>query len=74
VVLGSRRANVDFKGFFASKVRKFKKMAVLGAGFIRFAHPAGCFALLNIACVTLRPNMLPRLFSSTTLDHKKRRN
>ena len=27
--------DIDFKGFFASKVRKWLKMAVLGMGFIR---------------------------------------
>jgi hypothetical protein len=31
---------IEKQGFFLLKVRKFAKMTFLGAGFIRFAHPA----------------------------------
>ena len=56
VVLGSQGTCIDFKGFSFLKVRKLAKITFLVAGFIRFAHPAGCFALLNIAYTSFRPN------------------
>ena len=69
VVLGSQGTSIENKRFFGSRVRKFAKMTFLGAGFIRFAHPAGCFALLNIAYTSFRPNRW--LHSHTTCTNKK---
>ena len=84
-VLGSRGMGIENKELFSLKVRKFAKMAVLGAGFIRLApHPQGAVSLkLDIMSglfgrthvrLSLHSNMLCRLFSSATLNHKKRRN
>ena len=54
VILVPQSTSIDFKGFFASRVRKFKKMAVFVAGFIRFAHPKG--PPMALPTLTLRPN------------------